>query len=194
MPPANSAMLKLGTSMPVFDLPDFGTDGQNGAQRVASDALPAGRPVLVMFICNHCPFVIHLESQLAALGTDYADSLDVIAINSNDPQTHPADAPGKMTEKANQAGYTFPYLFDESQETAHAFCARCTPDFFLFDAGRRLVYRGQLDAGRPSNAEPVDGHDLRAAIDATLDGSSIPEPQRPSLGCSIKWKPGNEPA
>ena len=191
MPPANSAMLELGTEMPTFDLPDFGS---NSAPSVSSDKLPAQTPVLVMFICNHCPFVVHLENQLAALGTDYAGRLSIIAINSNDSQTHPADAPAKMTEKATQAGYTFPYLFDESQETAHAFRARCTPDFFLFDASRHLVYRGQLDPSRPSNAEPVDGRDLRDAIDALLAGNPIPEPQLPSLGCGIKWKPGNEPA
>lgn len=194
MPPANSAMLELGTAMPDFDLPDFGQSGNNGAARVTAADLPPNTPVLVMFICNHCPFVIHLESQLASLGSDYTGRVSILAINANDTQTHPADAPENMATKAKSAGYPFPYLFDESQSVAHAFAARCTPDFFLFDAGRRLAYRGQLDASRPSNDEPVTGKDMRAALDALLAGTPIPEPQTPSLGCGIKWKPGNEPA
>ena len=194
MPPANSAMLNLGTEMPAFELPDFGTDGQNGSRTVSSGELPAGRPTLVMFICNHCPFVVHIQDQLAAIGRDYADRVSVIAINANNAETHPADAPDKMTEKSAEAGYGFPYLFDESQAVARSFDARCTPDFFLFSADRKLVYRGELDASRPSNPEPVNGSSLRAALDASLAGQPSPEPQLPSLGCGIKWKPGNEPS
>jgi thiol-disulfide isomerase/thioredoxin len=194
MPPANSAMLELGTPMPAFDLPDFGVDGNGGARSVSSPSLPADRPVLVAFICNHCPFVIHIQDELAALGRDYADRVTMLAVNANDTATHPDDAPAKMTEKAREAGYAFPYLFDESQGVAGAFSARCTPDFFLFDADRALAYRGQLDSSRPSNPIPVTGEDLRAAIDAVLAGGSPPGPQRPSLGCGIKWKPGNEPS
>lgn len=194
MPPANSAMLPLGTAMPDFDLPDFGADGNNGANRVNSSALPGDRPVLVMFICNHCPFVIHIQNQLAALGRDYAGKITLLAINANDPASHPADAPAKMTEKAREAGYPFPYLFDETQSVAQAFAARCTPDFFLFDAKHQLAYRGQLDGSRPSNPTPVTGTDLRAAVDALLAGQPVPEPQTPSLGCGIKWRAGNEPS
>lgn len=194
MPPLNSAMLELGTEMPAFSLPDFGAQGNDGAVTVASDALPAGTPVLVMFICNHCPFVIHIQDQLASIGRDYEGRVSVIAINANNPETHPDDAPDKMTETARSAGYRFPYLFDESQQTALDFSARCTPDFFLFDASRRLAYRGQLDDARPSSPAPVTGTDLRAAIDAVLGGNTPAEPQTPSLGCGIKWKPGNQPA
>tara|TARA_Y100001933_G_scaffold249756_1_gene285152 strand:- start:386 stop:949 length:564 start_codon:yes stop_codon:yes gene_type:complete len=186
-------MLELGTPMPAFDLPDFGPEGNNGARTVSSEDLPADRPVLVAFICNHCPFVIHIQDQLAALARDYQDRVPMIAINANNPETHPDDAPAKMTEKAREAGYPFPYLFDESQAVAHAFHARCTPDFFLFDADRKLAYRGQLDESRPSNPTPVTGSDLRTALDAVLAGSPVPEPHQPSIGCGIKWKPGNEP-
>ena len=193
MPPANSAMLELGTVMPDFSLPDFGNAGANGANTVSASDLPEGRPVLVMFICNHCPFVVHIQDQLAALGDDYADRVSVIAINANNTETHPADAPPKMTEKAAEAGWSFPYLFDETQDVAQAFDARCTPDFFLFDGDHKLAYRGQLDASRPSNAIPVDGSSLRPALDAVLAGNAVPEPHEPSLGCGIKWKPGNEP-
>jgi thiol-disulfide isomerase/thioredoxin len=193
MPPANSAMLELGTPMPDFSLPDFGVDGENGSRMVSSGDLPTGSPVLVMFICNHCPFVIHIQEQLAALGRDYADRVSIVAINANNPETHPDDAPAKMTEKAAEAGYPFPYLFDETQETAQAFSARCTPDFFLFGADRRLAYRGQLDGSRPSNDTPVTGGDLRAALDGVLEGAGAPTTQHPSLGCGIKWKPGNAP-
>ncbi len=194
MPPANSAMLELGTAMPEFSLPDFGNAGADGSRTISSADLAAGRPVLVMFICNHCPFVIHIQEQLAALGDDYQGRVSIIAINANNPETHPADAPAKMTEKAAEAGWSFPYLFDESQAVARSFDARCTPDFFLFNGEHTLAYRGQLDDSRPSNAEPVNGASLRAALDAVIAGDPAPEQQQPSIGCGIKWKPGNEPS
>ena len=153
------------------------------------------RGTLVMFICNHCPFVKHDADQLAALGRDYLPrGIGVVAISSNDVSAHPADSPEQMVHEAEDRGYAFPYLYDESQEVAHAYHAACTPDFFLFDASRKLVYRGQLDASRPGNDVPVTGADLRAAIDAVLVGKPVATEQRPSLGCNIKWKPGNEPA
>lgn len=192
MPPANSTMLELGTIAPDFSLPDFGVDGEHGERTVALADLPADRPLLVMFICNHCPFVVHIQKELAKLGHDYPH-VSVIAINSNNPETHPDDAPEKMTETARDAGYTFPYLFDETQAVARAFTAACTPDFFLFNAARELAYRGQLDDSRPSNGVPVTGDDLRAALDAVLAGNPVASTQKPSIGCGIKWKPGNEP-
>jgi len=194
MPPASSTMLPLGTPAPAFSLPDFGTDGHGGASHVSLDSLPSDRPLLVMFICNHCPFVVHVADQLAALGRDYAGRLSVVAINSNNTDTHPADAPDKMTVFARESGFTFPYLFDESQAVARAYSAACTPDFFLFDKDHTLAYRGQLDDSRPSNGKPATGADLRAAIDALLAGKPAPADQHPSMGCGIKWKPGNEPA
>jgi len=147
-----------------------------------------------MFICNHCPFVIHVREELAHLGRDYlSKAVSIVAINSNDVTTHPGDRPEKMKEEAAACGYEFPYVFDESQDVAKAFRAACTPDFFLFDSDRKLVYRGQLDDSRPSNDLPVTGKDLRAALDAVLNGNPVPEPQKPSIGCNIKWSPGNAP-
>lgn len=183
-----STMLSLGTLAPEFTLPDAvsGREVRFSEQR-------AGRPALVMFICNHCPFVKHVRAQLAALGRDYADRLCIIAISSNDATAYPDDGPDRMKAEAAAAGYTFPYLFDESQQVARAYRAACTPDFFLFDPSARLVYRGQLDDSRPSNTLPVTGRDLRAAIDALLAGGTPSATQRPSIGCNIKWKPGNEP-
>ena len=192
MPPANSTMLPLGTLAPGFSLPDHGANGN--AATVTHDDIAADRPLLVMFICNHCPFVIHVADQLAALGRDYEGRISIIAINANDTNTHPADAPDKMTVFAKESGFTFPYLFDESQQVAHAYNAACTPDFFLFDSGHALAYRGQLDDSRPNNGKPVTGADLRAAIDALLAGKPAPQEQLPSMGCGIKWKPGNQPA
>ncbi|NDC53634.1 MAG: thioredoxin family protein [Planctomycetia bacterium] len=183
-----STMLPLGTPAPDFTLPNV--DGRTVA--LAEAAGPKG--TLVMFICNHCPFVKHVADQLAALGRDYLSrGIGVVAISSNDVASHPADSPEQMVHEAEQRGYAFPYLYDETQEVAHAYHAACTPDFFLFDGARRLVYRGQLDASRPGNDVPVTGADLRAAIDALLAGRPVPAEQRPSLGCNIKWKPGNEP-
>jgi peroxiredoxin len=183
-----STMLALGTLAPDFTLPDAVS-----GREIRFSELRAGRPALVMFICNHCPFVKHVRAQLAALGRDYADRLCIIAISSNDATAYPDDGPDRMKAEAAAAGYTFPYLFDESQQVARAYRAACTPDFFLFDPSARLVYRGQLDDSRPSNTLPVTGRDLRAAIDALLAGGTPSATQRPSIGCNIKWKPGNEP-
>lgn len=184
-----STMLPLGTTAPDFSLPNV--DGR--ALSLADAAGPKG--TVVMFICNHCPFVKHVADQLAALGRDVMPlGIGVVAISSNDVSTHPADSPEQMVHEAEDRGYPFPYLYDESQEVAKDYHAACTPDFFLFDAGRKLVYRGQLDASRPGNEVPVTGADLRAAIDAVLAGKPLATEQRPSLGCNIKWKPGNEPA
>lgn len=182
-----SSMLPLGTTLPTFNLPD--TDGKS-----VSTADFAHKPLLVMFICNHCPFVIHVRSQLAAIGRDYTpQGVGIVAINSNDVATHPDDAPDKMKIEKSNAGYVFPYLFDETQKVAQAFRAACTPDLYLFDADHKLVYRGQLDDSRPSNGVPVTGKDLRAALDAVVAKKPVPFEQKPSLGCNIKWKAGNEP-
>jgi peroxiredoxin len=182
-------MLPLGTRAPDFALPNV--DGRTVT--LADSAGPKG--TLVMFICNHCPFVKHVADQLAALGSEYLPrGIGVVAISSNDVSSHPADSPEQMVHEAEDRGYVFPYLYDETQEVAHAYHAACTPDFFLFDGDRKLAYRGQLDASRPGNDVPVTGADLRAAIDALLAGHPVPTEQRPSLGCNIKWKPGNEPA
>ena len=184
-----STMLPLGTAAPDFSLPNV--DGRTVT--LADAAGPRG--TLVMFICNHCPFVKHVADQLAALGRDCLPrGIGVVAISSNDVSSHPADSPEQMVHEAEERGYVFPYLYDETQEVAHAYHAACTPDFFLFDGDRKLAYRGQLDASRPGNEIPVTGADLRAAIDALLSGHPVPTEQRPSLGCNIKWKPGNEPA
>jgi len=186
MAATESQMLPLGTAAPDFTLPDT----ENRTWTLPDDA-PA---ILVMFICNHCPFVIHVREELARLGRDYgARGVAVFAINANDVTTHPDDSPAKMAVEAARAGYTFPYLFDESQAVAKAYRAACTPDFFLFDDDRRLVYRGQLDDSRPGNNEPVDGRDLRAALDAVLDGRAVDAAQTPSIGCNIKWRVGNAP-
>lgn len=183
-----SNMLSLGTQLPLFSLPD--TDG-----KLVSHEDFKGKPLLVMFICNHCPFVIHVRDQLAAIGRDYLPKgFGIVAINSNDVKTHPDDSPEKMKIEKQKLGYVFPYLFDESQQVAHSFRAACTPDFYLFDKNHKLAYRGQLDDSRPSNQIPVTGRDLRAAMDALLDNLRVPSEQKPSLGCNIKWKPGNEPS
>jgi len=181
-------MLALGTTAPDFRLPD--TSG-----KLVSHGEFAGRPaLLVMFICNHCPFVKHIRNELANIGRDYsARGVGIIAISSNDATNYPDDSPAKMKEEARTAGYNFPYLYDESQAVAQAYRAACTPDFFLFDRNHRLAYRGQLDDSRPGNGIPVTGKDLRAALDALVSGKSVTTTQTPSLGCNIKWKPGNEP-
>ena len=166
---------------------------------MALDDFAAAPALLVAFICNHCPFVQHVAGELAALSRDLpARGVAMVAISSNDVAAYPADSPEAMAAEAARQGWAFPYLYDETQAVAKAYRAACTPDFFLFDAvsadgGRRLVYRGQLDASRPGNGLPVTGADLRAAVDAVLAGRPLPEDQRPSLGCNIKWKPGNEP-
>jgi peroxiredoxin len=186
---ATSTMLPLGTQAPDFALRDV-TTGRIVRRSDFGDA----KALLVMFICNHCPYVGHVRPALAQLGRDYAESgLAVVAISANDPESHPDDAPERLAEEARTAGYPFPYLFDETQEVAKAYTAACTPDFFLFDADGVLVYRGQFDSSRPGNGVPVTGEDLRRAIDALLSGRPVSPDQRPSVGCSIKWRAGNEP-
>ena len=182
-----STMVALGATAPAFRLPDTTSDRTVSLDDLEGDAL------LVMFICNHCPFVKHVRSQLAAIGRDYAKKpLAIVAISSNDVASYPNDSPEKMAVEAREAGYTFPYLYDETQDVARAYDAACTPDFFLFDGERKLVYSGQLDDSRPGSDEPVTGADLRSAIDAVLAGRSVAADQKPSIGCNIKWKPGNE--
>jgi peroxiredoxin len=185
-----SQMLPLGTEAPDFALPDVVT-GETVKLADLADA-PA---LLLMFICRHCPYVRHVRPGLADLGRDHVDTgLAIVAISPNDPETYPEDAPESLAEEAREAGYTFPYLFDETQEVAKAYHAACTPDFFLFDDARRLVYRGQFDDSRPNSEIPLTGTDLRAAIDAVLAGREVDADQRPSVGCSIKWREGNEPS
>ena len=182
-----STMLPLGTAVPPFRLPDL--DGGI----VSSDAY-AGQPLLVAFLCPHCPFVRHVRQGFAQFAREYqARGLAIVGINSNDDEAFPGDDEDGMRQEAQTAGYVFPYLRDESQEVARAYRAACTPDLFLFDRGGALVYRGQFDDSRPRSAVPVTGADLRAAADAVLEGRPVPHPQRPSLGCNIKWKPGNAP-
>ena len=183
-----STMLALGTSAPPFDLPDY--DGG----RHTLDDFAASRALLVAFICNHCPFVKHMRAEFATFAREYAGrGLALVAIMSNDLDVYPQDGPDAMREEAKSLGYVFPYLVDASQRVARAYRAACTPDFFLFDADRRLVYRGQFDDSRPGSDRPVTGTDLRRAADALLAGAPVDADQRPSLGCNIKWKPGNEP-
>ena len=184
-----STMLPLGTRAPDFRL----TNAVDGKPAALSD-FQGKSGLLVMFICNHCPFVKHLRSALAEFGQEYqAKGLGIVAISSNDVAAHPADGPAQMKAEAADAGYTFPYLYDETQATAHAYKAACTPDFFLFDRNLALVYRGQFDASRPGNNKPITGADLRAAADAVLAGKPVPAEQRPSIGCNIKWKAGKAP-
>lgn len=183
-----STMLPLGTVAPDFALPD--TEGN--VVRVSD--FDGAKALLVMFICNHCPYVKHVAEVLARLCREFQQrGVAVVGINSNDVENYPDDAPDKMKEEVARRGYSFPYLYDETQQVARAYRAACTPDFFLFDAQRRLVYRGQMDSSRPGNDVPVTGADLRAAVEAVLAGRSPAADQKPSLGCNIKWKPGNEP-
>jgi peroxiredoxin len=182
-----STMRQLGTPAPDFSL--LNVDGQ-----MVSLTDYEGQPTLVMFICNHCPFVKHVAEELARLATDYqSHGVAVVAINSNDASKHPDDSPERMVHEVEERGYAFPYLYDETQEVAKAYHAACTPDFFLFDKEHRLFYRGQLDASRPHSGTPVTGSDLRAALDALLAGKAAPEKQIPSIGCNIKWREGQEP-
>ena len=184
-----STMLALGTGAPGFALPD--TEGRT-VSLADFDGAPA---LLVMFICNHCPYVQHVRAELARVGSDYGPrGVAIVGISSNDVALYPDDGPEAMREEKKRAGYTFPYLYDERQAVALAYRAACTTDLFLFDRERRLAYRGQLDDSRPKNDVPVTGRDLRAALDAVLAGLPVPEPQKPSIGCNIKWKPGNAPA
>jgi peroxiredoxin len=185
-----STMLDLKTPAPDFKLPDVVT-GQNVSLNSFSDK----KVLLVMFICRHCPYVQHIKSELGKLGLDYrAKDIGIVAISSNDATSHPDDAPESLKAFAKEEGYTFPFLYDQSQAVAKAYTAACTPDFFLFDKDRKLVYRGQLDDSRPGNGKPVTGRDLRAAIDAVLADKPVNSNQVPSIGCNIKWRAGNEPA
>ena len=184
-----STMLSLGTEAPAFRLPD------TEEHMVSFEDFNEAPATLVMFICNHCAYVKHVREGLVCLVREYQQKgVAVVGINSNDVESYPEDSPAKMAEEAARYGYTFPYLYDETQEVAKAYRAACTPDFFLFDGERKLVYRGQMDDSRPGNNKPVSGADLRAALDAVLLGRPVPSGQKPSLGCNIKWKAGNEPA
>jgi len=183
-----STMKKLGTAAPDFQL--LNVDGRMAGLH-DFDEKPA---LLVIFMCNHCPFVKHVADGLTQLAMDYMPrGVAIVGINSNDAATHPNDSPEQMVHEAEQRGYPFAYLYDETQEVAKAYGAACTPDFFLYDKSRKLVYRGQLDASRPGNNIPVTGTDLRAALNAVLAGKALPEKQIPSIGCNIKWRSGNEP-
>jgi peroxiredoxin len=185
----STMLLPLGSQAPGFRLPD--TDGK----MVSLDDFRDAPVLLVMFICNHCPYVKHVRNELAKLARDLqARGGAVVAINSNDAVAYPDDSPANMAREKAEVGYTFPYLYDESQEVAKAYHAACTPDFYVFDRNRSLVYRGQMDSSRPGNNVPVTGKDLRDALDAALDGRPVAREQKPSLGCNIKWKPGNEPS
>ena len=182
-----STMLSLGTRAPGFSLPDV-----DGRTVTASDF--AGRPLLVIFMCNHCPFVIHLKSALKEFAAEYQKKgMAVVGISSNDVVAYPQDGPEAMKREAAAAGYSFPYLFDATQSVAKSYKAACTPDFFLFDRHHSLVYRGQFDSSRPGNSVPVTGIDMRAACDAVLSGSEVTVDQKPSIGCNIKWAAGQEP-
>ena len=184
----NSTMLPLGTKAPDFRLAD------SSGKFVSLSDFKNSPALLVVFMCNHCPYVKHIRAGLAQLARDYLPrGVAMVGINSNDVANYPADSPGEMAREAKVAGYLFPYLYDETQDVAKAYRAACTPDFYLFDRERRLVYRGQLDDSRPSNDVPVTGRDLRAALDAVLAGWPVPANQKPSIGCNIKWKPGSEP-
>jgi peroxiredoxin len=187
MPHPPSTILPLGTKAPHFSLPD------PHGHLVSSEDFAGAPALLVVFLCNHCPYVKHVQSAFTALAKDYqARGAKIVAISSNDVLAFPEDAPEKMALESVSAGYTFPYLYDESQAVAQAYRAVCTPDFFLFDRGQQLVYRGQFDDSRPKNNVPVTGQDLRAAFDAVLEGRAVPGDQKPSVGCSIKWKPENQ--
>lgn len=186
MAATQSNMLDLGTIAPAFQLPDF-----NG-KLISRDDFKQAPALVVAFICAHCPFVKHIRAEFARYAQEYqAKGVAVVAINSNDAETYPQDGPAGMAEEAQAAGYTFPYLHDDSQAIATAYRAACTPDFYLFDSTQRLVYRGQFDSSRPGNNVPVTGADLRAATDAVLDRAPVPQDQKPSIGCNIKWKKGN---
>lgn len=183
-------MLELGTKAPDFTLVDAVT-----GDTVSLSDFKGKKGLLVMFICNHCPYVKHVRNELARFGADYQSrDLGIVAISANDPDSYPEDSPGAMREEARSFGYTFPYLFDEDQSVAAAYTAMCTPDFFLFDENRSLAYRGRFDESRPNSGIPVTGAELRAATEAVLTDQPVSQDQKPSMGCSIKWKDGNQPA
>jgi peroxiredoxin len=183
-------MVPLGTKAPSFSLPEVVS-----GKKVSLEDFAGKKTLLVMFICRHCPYVQHVKKELAKIGKDYAQkSLGIVAISSNDISKYPDDAPARLKETAVELGFNFPFCYDESQDVAKSYSATCTPDFFLFDQERKLVYRGQLDDSRPDNGKPVNGRDLRAAIDAVLSDKPVSANQKPSMGCNIKWKTGKEPA
>ncbi|MBP0019813.1 MAG: thioredoxin family protein [Cyanobacteria bacterium SBLK] len=185
-----STMLPLGTKAPDFNLPDA-VSGNS----ISLATFAGKKALLIMFICRHCPFVKHVQAELAAIGKDYADrELGIVAISANDAENYPDDAPDRLQLMGKELDFKFPLCYDESQETAKAYTAACTPDFFLFDGDRALIYRGQLDDSRPGNSTPVTGKDLRGAIDAVLSDRPVGSEQKPSIGCNIKWKPGKAPA
>lgn len=179
---AESSMLALGTNLPVFSLEDVVS-----GNTVSSDSFDQ-KPLLVIFICRHCPYVKHIQDELAGIGKDYSGKINLVAISSNDIKSYPEDAPASLKEQAEEIGFNFPYLFDETQEVAKSFKAVCTPDTFLFDREKKLIYRGQLDDSRPGSDIPVTGKDIRAALDAVLEGKPVNPQQKPSVGCGIKWK------
>src|SRR5579862_3054740 len=184
-----STMLPLGTAAPDFSLADTVS-----GKKVSLATFKDKKALVVMFICNHCPYVKHLKPALVQFGKDYEKKdAAIVAISANDPVTHPEDAPEKLGAEAKSLGYAFPYLFDETQGVAQAYKAACTPDFYVFDAARKLAYRGQFDSSRPGNNQPVTGSDLRTALEAVMAGKPVPAKQAPSLGCNIKWREGNEP-
>ncbi len=185
-----STMLPLGTAAPSFSLEDV----VSGKTITLSD-FKGKKGFLVMFICQHCPFVKHIENELANIGQDYVpQGIGVLAISASSIETHPQDSPDNMREQVSRAHFNFPYAYDASQAVAKSYTAACTPDFFLFDGDLKLAYRGQLDDSRPGNEKPVNGKDLKAALDQLVSGQSVPTDQMPSIGCNIKWAPGNEPA
>ncbi|HKF56638.1 MAG TPA: thioredoxin family protein [Blastocatellia bacterium] len=183
-----STMLELGTEAPDFSLPDVVS-----GETIGLSAFDGKKALLVMFICRHCPFVKHVQEELARVGRDYGKNVGIVAISANDPGVNTDDAPSGLKQMAQELGFRFPFLYDESQEAAKSYSASCTPDFFVFDGFRELVYRGQLDDSRPKNGKPVTGRDLRAALDAVLADKPVDQNQKPSIGCNIKWRPGNEP-
>lgn len=184
-----STMLDLGTEAPDFSLPDVVT-----GEEVTLSSFEGAEALLIIFMCNHCPYVKHIREGIVSLANEYRErGVEVVAISSNDVEKYPADSPEKMAEEARQYKYPFPYLFDESQEVAKSYQAACTPDFFVFNKDKKLAYRGQFDDSRPKNDKPVTGNDLREALDLLLEKGEVLETQRPSMGCNIKWKPGNEP-
>lgn len=185
-----STMLPLGTRAPTFTLPDTISE-----EDISLSQFQDSKGYLIMFLCNHCPFVKHIQPEISKIGKEYSQKgITILAISSNDVDHYPEDSPPKMTQEAKDAGYTFPYLYDESQNVAKAYKAACTPDFYLFDENKLLVYRGQLDDSRPGNNTPLNGHSLRQALNALLDGTPMDKvEQKPSIGCNIKWKTGNAP-
>ncbi|WP_353932557.1 thioredoxin family protein [Okeanomitos corallinicola TIOX110] len=185
-----STMLAIGTKAPDFHLPEVVS-----GKKISLATFATKKALLIMFICRHCPFVKHIQQELSKLGNDYFNSdLAIIGISANDAQNYPNDAPESLKEMVTELDFKFPLCYDETQEIAKAYTAACTPDFFLFDSDRNLVYRGQLDDSRPSNNEPVTGKDLRAAIEAVLHNQPVITEQQASVGCNIKWQPGNEPS